>query len=114
MRWGLASAVLLCTACAERLPSPPVVLGVSPSEGPADSETAVSISGEHFAPRVVTDFSGSGSLISDDYVARVGLDELLSVVRVDDSTLTAVVPGGLVPGQYDLTVTDPYGRETVL
>ena len=88
---------------------------MTPGEGPDNATTAVTIAGDGFAPRVITDFTRKGSSrLEDGYTARLGSAALTGVTRTDGSTISAVVPVGLAAGLYDLTVVDPYGREVVL
>ncbi len=71
-------------------PNPaPVVLDVTPDNGLPGVQTPVTITGQSFLPTPV-----------------VMLDStpLLSVTHVSSTTLTAVVPVGLTPGTYDLTL----------
>ncbi len=67
----------------------PVVLDVTPDNGPPGVQTAVTITGQSFLPTPV-----------------VMLDStpLLSVTHISSTTLAAVVPAGLTPGVYDLTL----------
>jgi len=74
---------------------PPTVASVSPSSGYSHLDTEITINGTGF--------------ISTPSV-RLGLNEL-AVTFVDSTTLTAVVPSGLEPGVYDLTVTNPDAQE---
>jgi PKD repeat protein len=68
---------------------PPQVLGIDPDSGTPYSSTPVTITGVSFMPTPV--------VLLDNTL-------LLSVTYVSSTTLTAVVPAGLAPGVYDLTV----------
>jgi hypothetical protein len=112
---ALGCVALLCAGCAETSPGAPAVRSITPSQGPDNATTQVTIGGEGFLPRVVTDFARKeASKIDETYLAKIGASELTGVTRSDDATLTATVPSGLTAGVYDLTITDPYGREVVL
>jgi len=76
----------------------PTVTSVSPSSGYSHLDTEITISGTNF--------------ISTPSV-RLGLNEL-AVTFVNSTTLTAIVPSGLEPGAYDLTVTNPDAQEDTL
>ena len=68
---------------------PPTLSAVNPSAGSPDVRTTILITGSSFRPTVVA--------MLDDIV-------LSNVTYVDAATLSAVVPAGLAPGVYDLTV----------
>ena len=71
-------------------PNPaPVVLSITPDTGSAFEQTPVQI-------------EGSGFL--DTPSVRLGDTWLLSVTLVSSTTLDAVVPAGMAPGLYDLTL----------
>jgi len=76
----------------------PTITSVNPSSGYSHLDTEITISGTNF--------------ISTPSV-RLGLNEL-AVTFVDSTTLTAIVPSGLDPGTYDLTVTNPDAQEDTL
>ena len=80
-------------------PLPPTVTGVEPSSGPGDLFTEIAIFGSNFlpTPSVYLDFTQ--------------LDEVTFVSSVE---LQAIVPAGLSPGPYDVTVTNPDGQSGVL
>ena len=68
---------------------PPSVSGVQPSAGSPQIRTTVTITGSSFRPAVA---------------AMLGDTVLSNIAYIDATTLSAVVPTGLVPGTYDLTV----------
>jgi len=88
----------LFTLMGQPLNPAPTVISVSPSNGYSHLDTEITIVGTGF--------------ISTPSV-RLGLNEL-AVTFIDSATLTAVVPSGLVPGTYDLTVTNPDAQEGTL
>ncbi len=68
---------------------PPTLTGVEPDAGSPDNRTRVTITGESFRPRVVAMLDGI---------------MLPDVTYIDANTLSALVPAGLAPGMYDLTI----------
>jgi Peptidase family C25/Propeptide_C25/PKD domain/Immune inhibitor A-like, MAM domain/IPT/TIG domain len=81
-------------------PSPaPGVVSITPDSGSAFEQTPVQI-------------EGSGFL--DTPSVRLGDTWLLSVTLVSSTTLDAVVPAGMEPGLYDLTLTNGDCQEAVL
>jgi hypothetical protein len=79
-------------------PSPTVSL-ITPVTGLDDQPTEITITG--------TGFSGTPSV-------RLGEIWLEEVVRVDSTTITAVVPTGLLPGVYDLRLFNGDCQEATL
>ncbi len=67
----------------------PLLLGISPTSGSAIENTPVVITGENFI---------------DTPSIRLGETWLISVTQVSSTTLNAVVPGGIIPGTYDLSL----------
>jgi serine protease AprX len=78
---------------------PPVLLSVEPDTGLPDVQTPITITGEAFLPTPV---------------AMLDNTLLLSVTYVSSATLTAVVPAGMAPGTYDLTVINGDCQDAVL
>jgi len=74
------------------------IASVSPNSGYTDLETEITIDGTGFLPTPSV---------------RLGPNEL-AVTFVNSTTLTAVVPSGLDPGTYDLTVINPDAQESAL
>lgn len=75
----------------------------------------VTIKGEHFAPRAFTDLETAANSRTDaGFRARLGTTTLRQVRLQADGSLSAVVPEGLAPGVYDLTVIDPWDHEGLL
>jgi uncharacterized repeat protein (TIGR01451 family) len=73
----------------------PLVLAVTPASGLDENVTPVTIEGANFQAGATASLGGT---------------PLGSVEYVDDGRLLAVVPSGLVPGTYDLAVTNPDGK----
>lgn len=91
---------------------------LEPNEG-GPGPTQVVVVGSGFAPWVHVDLDHPGASTADvTFEARLenaGVAyELGQVSLVDENTLSAVVPGGLPVGSYDLTLEDPRGREVAL
>ena len=68
---------------------PPALSAVQPSAGSPDIPTTILVTGDSFRPVVV-------ALLNDTLLSNV--------TYIDTTALTAVVPAGLDPGIYDLTV----------
>ncbi|HEX9051566.1 MAG TPA: hypothetical protein VF841_13625 [Anaeromyxobacter sp.] len=118
---ALALAALLVAACASSPPPGPVPLSVTPRQGGSSAPTPVEISGAGFDASVKTNYAdGSGSTLQATFAASLlpwdgsPAVALGSVAFTERRTLTAVVPAGLPPGRYDVSVTDPAGRTGVL
>lgn len=115
VRWTLVSALAVTaalgmTACPKKPPvTDPVdepkpveltISRVSPTEGPTDKVTAITVTGTGFA-------EGAKAFVGD--LPVVGM------VRASGETLRGTVPGGgLPPGTYNVTVRNPDGKEAVL
>ncbi len=117
---ALALVAILAGACGPSAPPGPVPLAVAPRQGPSSAPTGVVISGVGFDASVRTDYGGSGSTVNAAFAARLlpwdgsAPADLGAVAFTEQRTLTAVVPAGLAPGHYDLSVTDPSGRTGIL
>jgi len=73
--------------------------GINPQSGVNDVDTAVTITGDSFVAPLS---------------ASIGETEMLSVEVVDIATVNAVVPAGLDPGFFDVSVTNPDGTTATL
>ncbi len=115
----LASALL--PACDSGSPPAPRPTSIVPAQGTVTGMD-VEISGDHFVPRIRTDFAHSRNSVLDPAftVTLRPQDPALSEVafenvRLSESrSLLAHVPAGLERGQYDLRVVDPSGQEGLL
>ena len=76
----------------------PAVTAVDPASAPNDVDTTLTISGNHF---------------EETAVVYLGDTALVDVTWVDATTLEAVVPWGLDPGVYELTVENPPGEAAI-
>ncbi|MCB9544636.1 MAG: IPT/TIG domain-containing protein [Myxococcales bacterium] len=74
---------------------------IVPAAGPPDRNVDVVI-------------NGSGFPFGEDVTARLGDVRLLEADVRSDSTLTAIVPAGMDPGLYALSVTRADGQEAIL
>ncbi len=75
--------------------APPTVLEVSPNELPNATNMYITVTGDNFVPTPTL---------------TLGTVPLREVTFVDTQTLTALVPWGLSPGSYTLTVINPDGQ----
>lgn len=73
----------------------PIILDVTPNELPNATNMYITVTGENFAPTPTL---------------TLGSASLRGVAFVNTQTLTALVPWGLSPGAYTLTVTNPDGQ----
>ncbi len=80
-------------------PPDPVVTAVTPNSGTNDEVTIITIDGGFFQDGAAASLDGT---------------PLQSILFVNDGRLLAVVPNGLAPGTYDLTVTKPGEHSGVL
>ncbi len=92
----------------------PAPKSIAPSAGYAGDQTPVTIKGDSFLAQATQSLDPSVSpAIRSDFRAWLGETELLSVSRVDASTLTATVPAGMAAGKYALRVEGPFGSGTL-
>jgi hypothetical protein len=118
MRWLLLSLFLLTAACT----SAPVAVSlerVAPSRVDRAVGGPVEVFGVGLRPEVKLDFDRPGrSEVRAAFQAWLEGDgvrvDLADVVWVADGQLTAVVPGGVREGRYDVHVLTPQGSEAVL
>lgn len=76
----------------------PRITGVLPNAGPDDRANIILIGGLNFAGGATARLGGTALVVS----------------RIGGTALLAVVPAGLAPGSYDLTVTNPGGAQAAL
>ncbi len=117
-RLHLAAAglwLLLSPGCPDLSLAPPLPSSVMPEVGLLGEATPLQILGEDFHLQVESQLArpAEASLVGV-WSGRLGTTPLETVHWVDTGTLTAVAPGTLVPGVYDLELTDPWGRSTTL
>ncbi|MEE8409932.1 MAG: hypothetical protein V3T05_10020 [Myxococcota bacterium] len=100
----------MSVACLERGQSGPLPESIEPASGRRDVETGVTVSGR-FEPVVRISYaSKKRSQVDTSFELRLGNAILADGRYVDSGTLTAMVPAGLAPGSYDLTVTNAKGE----
>ena len=75
--------------------APPNISDVNPNELPNATNMYITVTGDNFVPTPTL---------------MLGTVSLRDVTFVDDQTLTALVPWGLSPGSYTLTVVNPDGQ----
>jgi hypothetical protein len=81
--------------------------------GYASRATSVVLRGDEFTPSAAQRLNGGGRVVVDtSFRASLGASDLYDVRWLDSRTLGAVVPAGLAPGTYGLTVEGPFGRGT--
>jgi hypothetical protein len=103
------AAVALLGGCRAEGPEPTAVV---PDHGPADAPVRVIVRGRGLEPAVATDFThADDGRLDGRFALRLGETALRDVELRPDGALEALVPAGLGPGAYDLTVVRPDGRE---
>lgn len=112
-----ATALCFALACAAALgcqkpaTATPTLLEIVPGSGLDDREVRVVIRGEGFVVSQSTDFqAGDESVIDARFAVLLGDVRLDDVQWIDEQTLEATVPSGLLPGRYDLSLTGPRGQ----
>jgi photosystem II stability/assembly factor-like uncharacterized protein len=86
----------------------PVIQVVSPDAAPNHLDTSIAITGTGFVAGI------SGTLVITPPTVSLGQVPLKSVVWISSTRLDAVVPWGLVPGVYTLTVVNTDGEVGLL
>lgn len=94
--------VMMRSIAAASIADAPTVTAVRPDQSPNDLDTPVVISGTGFT-------AISGTYVITPPLVYLGDTTLENVTWVESATLGAVVPWGLVPGVYTLTVINPDG-----
>jgi len=103
---------MLAMACSAPEPGTPTPSFMEPFTAIQGVDTAVTIRGRGFDPSWKVSYTEPGATEVDvSFAARLGEHELVAVTHVDGETLSAVVPGTLLVGEYDLTVVSPGGEE---
>lgn len=82
-------------------PPPPVITSVSPNNGPTTGFTPITITGSNF----------TGTKTSGVVLVTVGGTAATGVTVVNDTTITALTPAGVV-GPADVVLYAPYGAST--
>lgn len=94
-------------------PAPLLLLAVEPDIGADASPTPVTLRGTFHAP-VETDLTTGRGVLREGFSAWVGETPMEEVALVSSGELEAVVPRGLAPGRYPVSVEDPLGRRARL
>jgi hypothetical protein len=120
MVWWNLPVLTALLGCGLDLP-PPVVTSVSPEVVFNGEDEVVAVLGEDFYPSFglssgrdvdSKDLASGFTIVLSDQ--ELGSFELSNVTLADYTRLTAVVPSGLPPGTFDVTVTAPHGGEDLL
>jgi len=108
----LLPPVISCSGSEPDAPGPTLV---KPGEGVNTSPSPITIYGTGFNPLVRVDYDDKQhSTVSTAFSAHLGPHRLQQVTYLDETRLAALVPAGLPPGSYSLTVIDPRGRRGAL
>ncbi len=92
---GVTALSIAAAPSSVTLAAPPTILDVNPNELPNATNIYITITGSNFMPTPTL---------------TLGIAPLRDVTFVDSQTLTALVPWGLSPGSYTLTVVNPDGQ----
>ena len=112
--WARRAAPLLLAALAlarcggSDLPTP-APSSVTPDRAFAGNTTPIVIHGAGFSVLAVQPSSGGSPTVDETFQAWMGGQLLQEVRRVDDRTLSAIVPAGLALGPKTLRVQGPFG-----
>ena len=88
----------------------PAILSITPSIVSPEADTPAQIEGRNLQDRVKINLDDDSSPeIDSRWLVRVGDTEARDVTLLDRSTLSALIPAGLSPGVYDVSVTVPGG-----
>ena len=106
------AATFLTAACSAPLGDSyqPHPTGVVPDSAPSVDPVQVVIQGTGFLASAKQSSGGGTPALDTTQRAWLGEVELQAVTWVDPQTVQAVVPAGLAPGQYDLTVQNALGE----
>jgi len=114
-RAALAAALALLAVVRCDGSGPPRLAQVVPQSGPWDHAVPIVISGRSLLPEAHADVGCDGHATVDArFDAQLGAIALREVTWQADDQLSAVVPLGITPGTYDLTVRTPQGLVLVL
>lgn len=112
---ALAALLLAAIACPGAAPDlGPRLDAVEPAFGDLGGPTSVLIRGQFRVAAVQALSQASGDAVDATYQAWLDGAPLGQVRWLDERTLAAVVPGGLVEGPHRLDVQDPTGRRGAL
>ena len=106
------AATFVTAACSAALDGAdqPHPTGVVPDRAPSAEPVQVVIQGTGFLASAKQASSGGAPTLDTTQRAWLGEVELGAVTWIDPQTVQAVVPAGLAPGQYDLTVQNALGE----
>lgn len=101
-------------ACSDRVPAPRLS-AVAPARVSAWADAPIAVRGADLYAAVSTRLDDpSAPAVQNDWAVRAGDVALIDVRWRDPTRLDAVVPAGLPPGIYDVTVTTPRGERLAL
>jgi hypothetical protein len=112
-RW-IAAAVAALTGCVDHFAEPPRVDGVEPPTAFEGNATVISVTGS-FPPGVWVSYQNRRrSALDTAYSLWLGELELEDVRYSGETELTAVAPGDMAAGSYDVVVVGPTGGPATL
>ena len=110
----LVAGLSSCSSCSDQdfIPDP---RQVDPPSGWNGQDTPVTISGQGFVAPIRENLNKGGSIrVLDEFRVELEISPLLEIVYRGSGSIDAVVPAGLTPGTYDLTVINPDGTSGTL
>lgn len=112
------AVVATVSACTLRAPGEPEIVEVDPSVIANDAPRAIEVIGRHLSARIEANLdSPSSSTVDTRFVATISGPQtaaLQSAFLSSADRVSAVVPAGLTPGSYALTLVDGRGRAASL
>ena len=111
--WLVASLTVALAGCGSKSNNPSVSIAiVDPSCGNNASDTQVTIMGSLPVNAHVSLAGEAGSQVNATYRAWVDKSELTNVQWNNAQSISAVVPAGMLPGTYPVSVQSPFGSRT--
>jgi uncharacterized repeat protein (TIGR02543 family) len=107
---ALAATVAACGGSSSSSGTSPANLSMTPNVGYTGAAVPVVISGTGFLAKVTQPQGGGQPVLDTQHRAWLGSTELGSVTWIGTTTLNAIVPAGMAPGEYDLTVENALGN----
>ncbi len=112
---ALAIALIGFMGCAEEKKISPSPNAIKPNKGWNGISTNIEITGEGFLVQIKEklDEDDKAEIITN-ITASLEDNPLKGIIFHNSQKLTAIVPAGLPPGIYDLTITNPDGKTGIL
>ncbi|MGI5864528.1 MAG: hypothetical protein ACOX6T_21110 [Myxococcales bacterium] len=92
---------------------PPILESIEPASGPVGEAVAVTVRGSGFFVHARQALGSASAEVDASFSLSLGGVALADVQRVDERTLTAVVPTTLAAGRHALELRGPYGTASL-